>query len=422
MTDSQQAASTGAVGSGTDITAEAIASTLGKGLAGAIAGKLGAALVSWAFGGGVPSYFDQVYKEIAKIVKQEIEQNTIDQINGLINGTQQWVTDVYTIQKDNKTWTTDQLINNLQSKIDDLLTNAIGVLQQPDYQSAGFSVFMVAGGLQQALIQEQAQVDPSNPSYMETLRAVTNSNYNYALNTLLGINITRASAITIRYNPEVIDNHIKPAWTWSDAQTGFTSHQIEDQDEAFRQMDGHLGIVLDELAQSLNYPVDTMVNWLQPILDYPASPLYSCHLSQNGDFYDYSAPQVYIERASFKGWNGQGVFGWMSSAGASQSAADVPVCRLLGRNAPNQVMIVFDSGTYFDLQSKGWAAEGFLGNLWSDPAKVPVGKAVPVYALTAADQTRTQLVTSEADYQAAQKSGWTAANPSGIVGYLCSQG
>lgn len=422
MTDPQQDASTGAAGSGTDNTAEGIAGNLGQGLAGLVAGKIGAALISWAFGGGVPSYFDQVYEEIAKIVKQELEQNTIDQINGEINGIQQWVTQVYNVQKANQTWTTEQLVDNLQDKIDELYTNAIGLLQQPDYQSAGFSVFMVAGGLQQALIQEQAQVDPANPSYMETLRGATNANYDYALNTFLDITMARASAITLTYNPEVIDNHTKPAWTWSDAQTGFISQYIEDQDTAFQQMEGHISDVLSQLMESLNYPVNTMVYWLQPILDYPASPLYSCHLSQSGDFYDYSAPQVYVERASHEGWDGLGVFGWMSIGGASQPAADVPVCRLVAWNAPDQVMIVFDAGTYDDLQSKGWKAEGFLGNLWSDPTKVPVGTAVPVYALTATDVARTQLVTSEADYQAAQQSGWATANPSGVVGYLCSQG
>ena len=61
---------------------------IGKGLLGALASKIGAAIFARLFPPGVPSYFDQVYQEFRRIVNQAIEANTITLLIGEVAAVQ----------------------------------------------------------------------------------------------------------------------------------------------------------------------------------------------------------------------------------------------------------------------------------------------------------------------------------------------
>jgi len=432
MTNSSKAVTAPPTGSS---TVEAIAQGLSKGLAGMIAGKIGAAIISAIFPPSVPSYFDQVYQQISKIVQQEIEEDTIDQINGVIDATQLWVKNTYEVHKSEGDWTKQEMVDNLKVYIDAMNVQCLGTLQQPDYATAGFSVFMVAAGEQLSLIQEQAQVDPNQPdpsksAYTDSYRSTANSYYDFALNTFIDIIITRASEVTITHNPEMVSGEvlIPATWSWSDSNTKESkSYQDNEKEKAYADLYAHTYQVLTQLVQSLNDPVETMLGWIQPTLEYDAAPLYNSNRNnQDGSAsYDYSNPQDYVARLANSAWNAAGILGWMGGSDGKQADADVPIYRLMAANDAARVLLVFDYGTFEAQQAVGWTANaeglGLLGYLWSDPSKIPVGSAIPVYALTAqgTDQARTRLVTSSADNESAQQAGWVA---SGLIGYLCSQG
>ena len=65
-----------------------------------IGGLFGTLIFDAIFPPVVPSYFDEVYKQIEKIVNKELTQNTIDEINGQINGLKDWVAITYTNAKE----------------------------------------------------------------------------------------------------------------------------------------------------------------------------------------------------------------------------------------------------------------------------------------------------------------------------------
>jgi hypothetical protein len=90
--------------------AASIAKGLAGGLVSGIGGKIGGLIFEAIFPPGVPSYFDEVYREIEKIVKSEITGNTIDQINGRINGVVAWMKNTYKPRKESGS-TRDELSN-----------------------------------------------------------------------------------------------------------------------------------------------------------------------------------------------------------------------------------------------------------------------------------------------------------------------
>ena len=139
----------------------AIAGDLALALLKGIAGEIGVKIFDSIFPqSGVPDYFDDVYKEIAKIVKEEIEQNTIDEINGEINGIQTWVRNIYTPRKDSGA-SKQELFDMIQKDEYDIAVHMVSVLQEPAYAEPGLGVFVIGAGMHLTLLQELALVDPN---------------------------------------------------------------------------------------------------------------------------------------------------------------------------------------------------------------------------------------------------------------------
>ena len=71
------------------ISVSDVASFIGKNLASGMVSAVGGAIVGLIldkiFPPGVPSYFNEVYDQIKRIVGAELQQTTIDQVNGAIN-------------------------------------------------------------------------------------------------------------------------------------------------------------------------------------------------------------------------------------------------------------------------------------------------------------------------------------------------
>lgn len=162
-----------------------IAQNIGVGLLKGIAGNVGALIFDSIFPPGAPSYFGQVYEEITKIIHQEITQNTIDTLNGTINGLKDWIVGTYTQRRNDKSVPKQDLFNMLSPKESNLTINVIGVLQEPNFAEPGFSVFMIAAGMHLAILQELAYVDPttSDPhksSYIASIEKYAKEYSSYA--------------------------------------------------------------------------------------------------------------------------------------------------------------------------------------------------------------------------------------------------
>jgi hypothetical protein len=126
---------------------------IAKGLLGALANKIGAAIFAQFFQPGVPPYFDQVYQEFRRIVNQAIEENTIRLLVG----------DVAAVQTQMSAYAAHRGAGNHAPAQEALIeawnrsVQVIGRLQQ--FPVAGLGPFLTAGGLHLAIIQERAMRD-----------------------------------------------------------------------------------------------------------------------------------------------------------------------------------------------------------------------------------------------------------------------
>lgn len=254
---------------------------IGEKLLGKLADEIGAKIIASAFGEGVPSYFEEVYQEITKIVHQEITQNTIDTIDGKINGVQQWIKSVYIPRKSQPGITKQELFDMLSPYIDDIFYS-VGILQQPSFSKPGLAVFMLVGGVHLALLQEQALVDPhaatpSQSSYATSVKIQAQLYSKYAIDTYNTIINDRTDSNVI-YVRQVRQGHYAPGTggyyiyghSWYDAYidkfgTFFTDGDKTDDGNtsATNEMQGHTAAVISQLSSDLGSPVSVSQNWQQ---------------------------------------------------------------------------------------------------------------------------------------------------------------
>ncbi|MET0647197.1 MAG: hypothetical protein ABW208_11295 [Pyrinomonadaceae bacterium] len=128
---------------------------IAKALLGAIAGKIGSAIFARFFPPGVPPYFEQVYQEFRKIVKQEIEENTIRLLVGEVGAVQSHMSAYAQHRRAGNNDAAEQDITQAWNR-SVLVTSKL--LQFP---VAGLGPFLTAGGLHLAIMQERALRDPT---------------------------------------------------------------------------------------------------------------------------------------------------------------------------------------------------------------------------------------------------------------------
>jgi len=146
-----------------------IAKGIGSAMLSKIGGFIGDLIIHYFFPEGVPDYFDEVYKEIARIVDQKIDANTILTINGGLHNLMDKIDNEYIPARqgaDLELKSTREKLFALLQKYDNLFLTGpngmLGSLQDAQLAHAGFGVFMLGAALQLGLSQEMAIVDPSN--------------------------------------------------------------------------------------------------------------------------------------------------------------------------------------------------------------------------------------------------------------------
>lgn len=145
------------------------AGELASGLVGQIADKIGAQIMDAVFPEQVPGYFKEVYAQIHDIIRQEIEQSTIDQIDGALNNIIEYMNNTYAPARATAKLSTREGRNELKQKLDHVEqtylsgpAGMLGTLREDRYANAGLPVFLIAASQHLAILQEQALVDPYN--------------------------------------------------------------------------------------------------------------------------------------------------------------------------------------------------------------------------------------------------------------------
>jgi hypothetical protein len=185
---------------------------IAEGLASALLGKLGvpnaigALILDQIFpSGGLPSYFAEVYAEITKIVNQAVTADTIAVVDGKVNGTQQFVRDVYTPLKKDPAKTPQDRFNAINPFDNDLYENVVATLRDERYAQPGFSVFLIGAGVHLSVLQELAFTDPehqdnpANSPYAKATSSAAQTYADFAAATWLKVAQARRDAITLAH-------------------------------------------------------------------------------------------------------------------------------------------------------------------------------------------------------------------------------
>ncbi|XP_033105310.1 uncharacterized protein LOC117107688 [Anneissia japonica] len=267
-----------------------IAKSLATGLINGVAGKLGLFIFENVFPPGVPNYFEAVYVEIQKIVKQELTQNTIDEVNGEINGIKQWVRNSYLAAKEGITGDpTDKkkrLTEMLEPRDAQIVTKVLGLLMTERYAKPGICVFMIAAGMHLTILQELAYVDPTvsfpeSSHYCLSIKKYAASYANFAKSKAQSILNQRLSMIhsgeESRYDD--ITNMFLDIFWWRDDYTGERREYSRYEDskgttnpDADKQRDrdlaNHRNSVYADLKNDMQDPETTADLWLK-LVTYP---------------------------------------------------------------------------------------------------------------------------------------------------------
>ncbi len=154
-----------------------IVTDVGLSIAKSLLGKGADAALAKLFPPQLPSYFNQVYAEIRKIVHEELDQKTLDDTSFKLQGIVNWLTHEYLDRKDSfkkrhpdgltKEEKTD--LHGMLSRYDQLFwVEVVSILSGNRYRKAGLPFFVDAANLHLLCLTELANVDPAFDSPEES--------------------------------------------------------------------------------------------------------------------------------------------------------------------------------------------------------------------------------------------------------------
>jgi len=262
-----------------------IAKTLGEGLLSGVLGNVAVLMFNSIFPSGVPDYFDAVYKEIERIVNQELTQNTINEINGHINGIQSWVRITYTDSKESGQLTNQELTNMLQPREEETATQIIGTLMVERNAEPGLFTFMIGADMHLCILQELALVDahvsPAESHYVTSIKNYAQQYADFAKATTKSIFDKRMETIVADSDVYYDGYSYYDSYWWEDHFSGEKSEIFmtivdpkgevsnpEACDQSLDDMAKHKSKVRQELNDKMQDPEVTADLWLK-LIDQP---------------------------------------------------------------------------------------------------------------------------------------------------------
>jgi len=232
---------------------------------------------------GMENDTEKMLAEIKKIMKEELDQSAIDKIEGIINGTIQFMSIEYKNQKAKMDMKNPEhrktLMTDLKTYSNKFYTDVIGTLKQERYAVKGLKTFMLAAPVHMLLTQEMAMVDPDpdamkdpNASgFLQTLREnatvyrnhVQNA-YNKAINDRNNMGVFTREFVDTMGNSTVS----KTTWWWRDNVTGQEAGEFmgtkkpekSASQNANESLDRHRNEVLNKRREELGKPQETFLD------------------------------------------------------------------------------------------------------------------------------------------------------------------
>ncbi len=204
----------------------ALAAAIGKALLRSVASEIGSGIFAQLFPPGVPPYFDQVYKEFESIVQGVINENKRRELSGRVNAVQDGMITYNTIKRDPAKYEESQRILSTIWNESRVITSEL-----KEFPEIGLGLFVIAGGLHLAILQERAITDkdhknPNDSPWADDLIRKAAEFAPFAIENRNRIINTRANAISpVKFVQHT--TYVPPAgpidasyWFWQDTFVG----------------------------------------------------------------------------------------------------------------------------------------------------------------------------------------------------------
>ena len=181
------------------------------------------------------TYFTQSCQDVARIMQQEIQKETIDFIDGKLNEFQNWILGTYLIRKASANVTKSKLFSLLMEKEKQIGIDMIPVLQDERYAASALSTFMIGASIHLTILQELALIDPMAaqpgfPPYVRSIKKYAEIYSNHVGDTYTSIINARTSdsvitPVTTRVDDKAQALAVSPCYQsytsfWRDAYNG----------------------------------------------------------------------------------------------------------------------------------------------------------------------------------------------------------
>ena len=155
---------------------------------------LGAGLIGLIFPNDNALNWETIYTEIRQIITEALNQHTLHTTNTKISGIINWLNFQYNALKNDPEYPREKLQNQLMLRDNELTTDVVSLLMDPDYRYGGFANFLVAAGVHLGILQEQALIsgheDPRESGFAKSVK-LTSERYIRNINDVVAGLITR---------------------------------------------------------------------------------------------------------------------------------------------------------------------------------------------------------------------------------------
>ncbi|XP_035668935.1 uncharacterized protein LOC118411037 [Branchiostoma floridae] len=213
-------------------------------------------------------------EDIRCVVQQELKEDVLDQINGVLHDLQDALSINYAVNKRNSDITNPadrQRLHDYLQGLDQNLTTTgvIGTLMQENYAKIGLSCFLLLAGLRIALYQEMAVVDPENKS--PDLNPARSPRYGTPHTGVVAMYAREYAQHVEQWWPRVIDDRenaivFYESYTLSPGSLGKKTSLFADKATGMKdQQEGlyseYMMAAIEKLSSRFCNPVGTVLNW-----------------------------------------------------------------------------------------------------------------------------------------------------------------
>lgn len=145
------------------LTLAAVVGAFATGLVGGFAQKVGGAIFDHVFGNNQPpAYFDAVYDNLSRILREEIERNNREEVSGKMGGLTKWMDEHYWPWKLRDDPPVAELHAALEKHLTPFYDGSLQILERDVNRGPGALIYMAASVYYFAMLQEMALVNPNH--------------------------------------------------------------------------------------------------------------------------------------------------------------------------------------------------------------------------------------------------------------------